>query len=122
MWKVCVHLWYYSAIKLSDHTRSDNIRHYVSNETVTHRSAYSSQKLCLYKSVDVGFNRYGYTESDLCEVFVGFYSGLDIYYLNENEKYSFLMTNTNPYILAWLGKFIYHIFIKRNEILQNSIG
>ena len=47
---------------------------------------------------------------------------VDFIGLNENEKYSFLMTNADPYILVWLGKFIYHIFIKRNEILQNSIG
>ena len=38
--------------------------------------------------------------------------------LNDNQKYSFLMTNTDPYILVWLGKFIYQIFIKRNEIIQ----
>ena len=31
--------------------------------------------------------------------------------LNDNEKHSFLMTNTEPYILVWLGKFIYQIFI-----------
>ena len=42
--------------------------------------------------------------------------------LNDNEKYSFLMTNTDPYILVWLGKFIYHFFIKRNEIIQKSIA
>ena len=47
---------------------------------------------------------------------------VDFIGLNENEKYSFLMTNADPYILVWLGKFIYHIFIKRNEMLQNSIG
>ena len=47
---------------------------------------------------------------------------VDFIGLNENEKYSFLMTNADPYILVWLGKFIYHIFIIRNEILQNSIG
>ena len=32
------------------------------------------------------------------------------------------MTNADPYILVWLGKFIYHIFIKRDEMLQNPIG
>ena len=47
---------------------------------------------------------------------------VDFIGLNENEKHSFLMTNADPYILVWLGKFIYHIFIKRNEILHNSIG
>ena len=47
---------------------------------------------------------------------------VDFIGLNDNEKYSFLMTNAEPYILVWLGKSIYHIFIKRNEILQNSIG
>ena len=46
---------------------------------------------------------------------------IDFIGLNDNEKYSFLMTNADPYILVWLGKFIYHIFIKRYEILQSSI-
>ena len=46
---------------------------------------------------------------------------VDFIGLNENEKYSFLMTNADPYILVWLSKFIYHSFIKRIEILQNSI-
>ena len=41
--------------------------------------------------------------------------------LNDNEKYSFLMTNRDPYILVWLGKFLYQFFIKRNEIIQNFI-
>ena len=41
--------------------------------------------------------------------------------LNDNGKYSFLMTNTDPYISVWLGKFIYQIFIKRNEIIQKFI-
>ena len=41
--------------------------------------------------------------------------------LNDNEKYSFLMTNTDPYILVWLGKFVHQIFIKRNEIIQRFI-
>ena len=44
---------------------------------------------------------------------------VDFIGLNDNEKYSFLMTNADPYILVWLGKFIYHIFIKRNEIQWN---
>ena len=30
--------------------------------------------------------------------------------LNDNQKYSFLMTDTDPYILVWLGKFIYQFF------------
>ena len=41
--------------------------------------------------------------------------------LNDNEKYSFLMTNTDPNILVWQGKFIYQIFIKRNEIIKKFI-
>ena len=41
--------------------------------------------------------------------------------LNDIEMYSFLMTNTDPYILVWLGKFIYQFFIKRNEIIQKFI-
>ena len=41
--------------------------------------------------------------------------------LNDNEKYSFLMTNMDPYILVWLGKFVYQIFIKRNEMIQKFI-
>ena len=41
--------------------------------------------------------------------------------LNANEKYSFLMTNTDPYILISLGKFTYQICIKRNEIIQRFI-
>ena len=41
--------------------------------------------------------------------------------LNVNQKYNFLMTNTDPYILVWLGKFIYQIFKKRNEIIQKFI-
>ena len=39
---------------------------------------------------------------------------------NDNEKYS-LMTNTDPYILVCLGKFIYQILNKRNEIIQKFI-
>ena len=34
--------------------------------------------------------------------------------LNDNEKYSFLMKNTDPYILVRLGKFIYQFL--SNEI------
>ena len=41
--------------------------------------------------------------------------------LNDNQKYIFLMTNTDPYILVWLGKLIYQNFIKRNEIIQKFI-
>ena len=41
--------------------------------------------------------------------------------LNDDEKYSFLMTNTDLYILVWLGNCINQIFIKRNEIIQKFI-
>ena len=40
---------------------------------------------------------------------------------NDDEKHSFLMTNTDLYILVWLGKCINQIFIKRNEIIQKFI-
>ena len=32
-----------------------------------------------------------------------------------------LMTNTDPYVLVWPGKFIHQIFIKRNEIIHKFI-
>ena len=45
---------------------------------------------------------------------------VDFIGLNDNERFIFLMTNTDPYILVWLSKFIityYHTY----EILQNFI-
>ena len=56
-----------------------------------------------------------------------FYAKVDNRYIgftsfNGNEKYISLMTSTGPYILIWFGKFIHHIFIKHNEILQNFFG
>ena len=37
---------------------------------------------------------------------VSYFDKLFIYY-NTDEKFIFLMTSNNPYILSWLGKFIY---------------
>ena len=42
--------------------------------------------------------------------------------LSNNENLSFLMTNTDPYILVWLGKCIYQIVIKRNEMIQTLLN
>ena len=35
-------------------------------------------------------------------------------YLNDVEKFNFIMTNCNPQLLKWLGKFIHISFHKRN--------
>ena len=47
---------------------------------------------------------------------VGYIDRHFIYY-NTDEKFIFLMTSNNPYILSWLGKFIYLSFEKRYALL-----
>ena len=41
--------------------------------------------------------------------------------MDENFDLIFLMTNTDPYVVVWLGKFIYQIFMKRNKIIHKFI-
>ena len=35
-------------------------------------------------------------------------------YLNDEEKFSFILTNNDPQCLSWLGDFLYRSFEKRN--------
>ena len=39
--------------------------------------------------------------------------------LSDQEKYKFLMMNDDPYILAWLGKYICHLFTERCETMHS---
>ena len=35
-------------------------------------------------------------------------------YLNDDEKFSFVLTSVNSQYLSWLGEFLYRSFEKRN--------
>ena len=37
--------------------------------------------------------------------------------LSDNEKFVYLLTNNDPQILTWFGKFVHHSFIVRNNIV-----
>ena len=39
--------------------------------------------------------------------------------LSDQEKYKFLMMNNDPYILAWLGKYVSHLFAIRCETMHS---
>ena len=39
--------------------------------------------------------------------------------LSDQEKYKFLMMNDDPYFLAWLGKYISHLFAIRCETMHS---
>ena len=41
--------------------------------------------------------------------------------LSDNENFLFLITNNDPQILTWFGKFLHRSFIIRNEVLISKV-
>ena len=88
--------------------RHTNPKTTVADRVCVHCKVIADEKHFLLKCDINAFERQCFFEkvSRSCDEFI---------YLNDEEKFSFVLTNANSQYLSWLGEFLYRSFEKRNE-------